>query len=99
LSIIIPRRMNEVTAFQCTLCPAEFYEDERHQYERHVLNHPTEDLVPHSPRLQAPALFGDAGGDRDWNEWVNRHRESDPHGWERWGRTDDGKSSSGLGDG
>jgi hypothetical protein len=79
VSIIIPRRMNEDTAFQCTLCPAEFYEDERHQYERHVLNHPTEDLVPHSPRLQAPALFGDAAGmrtgRRGWSGGARRTTE------------------------
>lgn len=101
MGIIIPRRMNEVTAYMCTICPAEFYEDERHQYERHVLGHPTADLVEHSPALKNPVLFGNAGGDEEWKAWVDKHRAIDPKGkdWARWGKTGAGKSGGGLGDG
>lgn len=86
-------------SFACTLCEKVFWSHERAAFERHVLSHPVEDMVPHSPQMQAPALFGEEGGDQDWAKWVREHAESDPDGWERWGRTDDGKHSSGLGDG
>lgn len=99
MGLIVPRRLNETPTLFCTICPKEFYRDEYAAYERHVISHPLEDLVPHSPAMQAPALFSDAGGDEEWAKWVRDHRESDPHGWARWGRTDDGKHSSGIGDG
>lgn len=101
MSLIIPRRMNEVPAYACTICPAEFYSDEKHQYERHVLSHPVEDLVPHSPALQSPVLFGNAGGDIEWKAWIDKHKAIDPKGldWHRWGKTSAGKSGGGLGDG
>lgn len=87
--------------FACTLCPAVFTEDERHQFERHCLSHTQEELAAHSPRHQAPGLFDPEyeGSDVDWGRWVREHAESDPHGWDRWGKTDEGKSTSGLGDG
>jgi hypothetical protein len=42
--------------FACTLCEKTFTEDERHQFERHVLSHPPEDIRPHSPRMRARAF-------------------------------------------
>lgn len=98
MGLIIPRPDVPIK-FACALCDAVFTEDERHQYERHVLGHPIEDVQALSPRHQAPVLFGNAGGDEDWSRWVAEHRISDPHGWARWGKTGDGKSSSGVGDG
>lgn len=87
--------------FACTICEKVFYEDERHQYEHHVLSHGQEDLAPHSPAMQAPGIFGTAGGDEAWTAWIERHRAVDPEGreWHRWGKTDSGKSGGGLGDG
>lgn len=99
MGIIVPRHLTETPVYFCTICDSRFYEDERHQYERHVLSHPVEDLVPHSLAMQNPVLFGDAGGDQDWAAWVKRHAETDPNGWAKWGLTGDGKHSSGLGDG
>lgn len=85
--------------YACTLCEATFTVDEKPQYERHVVGHSQEELAKHSPALQAPGIFGTAGGDEEWGKWVDEHRVSDPHGWERWAKTDDGKSGGGLGDG
>lgn len=85
--------------FACTLCEAVFTEDERRQYQRHVMSHPMEDVVAHSPRHQAPGLFGPEAGDAEWAKWIRDHNASDPDGWERWMKTDAGKHSSGLGDG
>lgn len=87
--------------YACTICEKVFTADERSQYERHVISHSQEELTPHSPALQAPGVFGTAGGDEDWTAWVEKHREQDPRGerWHIWGRTEGGKSGGGLGDG
>lgn len=94
---------NTEPAAWCTLCGKPFYPNDmgpRGAYERHVVSgHSEEEILVHSPQHQAPGLFGTAGGDEDWTKWVEDHRKSDPHGWARWGRTDDGKHSSGIGDG
>lgn len=44
-----------------------------------------------SPALQAPGLFDENyhGSDLEWKAWIDRHREADPHGWERWMKTDE----------
>jgi hypothetical protein len=102
MGLIIPRPDVPIK-FACTMpgCDAIFTADERHQYERHVLSHPLEDVQAISPAHQAPALFGRGGGDTDWTAWVQKHREQDPRGlrWDKWGKTGDGKHSSGDGDG
>lgn len=87
--------------YACTLCEAVFTGDERGQYERHVLSHSLEEIQAQCPEFQAPGIFGRTAGDQEWRAWVDRHRASDPKGldWARWGRTDAGKSTSGLGDG
>lgn len=87
--------------FLCTLCDAEFYEDERHVYERHVLKaHSHEEVRARSPRVTAPGLFDPyhESGDVEWQEWIDRHAAAgaDPM---RYMRTDAGKSTSGTGDG
>jgi hypothetical protein len=103
MGLIVPKHLNETPRFACTLCPATFYADERHAFEHHCLSHTAEELAAHSPRHQAPGLFDPEyeGGDVDWSRWVARHRLADPQGreWHKWGRTGDGKHSSGLGDG
>ena len=93
---------NKPPKFACTLCEAVFTEDERFQFERHVMRaHDESDLRPHSPRMQAPALFDPKhdSGDVEWGEWIRRNNESRPEQWRRWMKTSAGKHSSGLGDG
>ena len=87
--------------FACTLCEAVFTEDERGKYERHVTGHALEEVQARSLAHQAPGIFSDEGGDEEWGAWVAKHREIDPEGreWHRWGKTGDGKNSSGIGDG
>lgn len=86
--------------FACCLCEAVFTEDERFQFERHVLGHPIEDVQAHSPAHRAPGLFDPywEGGDVEWQRWIDKNAAAgnDPA---RYMRTDDGKNSSGLGDG
>lgn len=85
-------------AYLCCLCDAQFTADEKFQYERHVLNHPMEDVLEHSPRHQAPGIFDPRAGDAEWSDWIARNAAAgnDPM---RYMRTDDGKHSSGIGDG
>lgn len=91
MGLIIPRPYAP-PKFACTLCDATFTADERHQFERHVLGHPPEDLEPHSPRMQAPGIFDPyhESGDVEWQRWIDRnHAEKrDPM---KYMRTDDGK--------
>lgn len=84
--------------YLCTLCDAQFTEDERHQYERHVLGHPMEDVVEHSPRHHAPGIFHPDAGDAEWSKWIRDHAAAgaDPM---KYMRTDDGKRGGGTGDG
>lgn len=101
MSIFVPRHVDEQPVYFCTLCQARFYVDEKHAYERHVLSHPLEEVQARTLSHQAPGIFGSAGGDQDWRKWVEDHRRTDPLGlhWDKWGRTGDGKNSSGIGDG
>lgn len=86
--------------YACTLCPKVFTEDERFQFEHHVIReHPVEDLHKHSPRMQAPGIFDPDAGDAEWAKWIREHQASDPDGWRRWMLTGDGKSGGGIGDG
>lgn len=87
--------------YACTLCEAVFTEDERHQYERHVLSHPLEEVQAQTLSHQAPGIFGDKGSDLEWAKWVEDHRRTDPQGLQahKWLKTDAGKHSSGIGDG
>jgi hypothetical protein len=87
--------------YACTLCPMVFTEDERRQFEHHVIRgHSIEDLREHSPQAQAPAIFDPhwEGGDTEWGAWIERNARAgnDPM---RYMRTDDGKSGGGVGDG
>ena len=93
---------NRKPIFACTLCDAAWYEPEdRHEYERHVVSgHSHEDVREHSLQAQAPGIFDPhwEGGDVEWQEWIDRNAAAgnDPM---RYMRTDDGKHSSGTGDG
>lgn len=76
--------------YECALCGHPFYEGERAAFERHVLkDHSHEEVRSHSPRVQAPGLFDPfyEGSDVDWGKWVEDHKASDPHGWQRWMKT------------
>lgn len=103
MGLIIPASHvihDEAPKFLCVLCDAMFTADERHQFERHVLAHPMEDVLAHSPKHNAPGLYDPywEGGDVEWQEWIDRNKAAgnDPA---RYMRTDDGKHSSGMGDG
>jgi len=92
---------NTAPKYACTLCDAVFFEDERLQYERHVVSgHSHEELREHSLQAQAPGIFDPKweGGDVEWGEWIARNAAAgnDPM---RYMRTGDGKNSSGTGDG
>ena len=90
----------EKPRWQCDMCGRTFFEYERAAYIDHcVKGHSHEEVRAKSPRVQAPGLFDPDAGDAEWAKWVRDHQASDPHGWKRWLRTDDGKHSSGLGDG
>lgn len=85
--------------WQCSLCPAVFFEGQQAAYISHVIGHPEEETRALSPRVQNPSLYDPDAGDAEWAKWIRDHAASDPHGWERWMRTDDGKSGGGIGDG
>jgi cytosine/adenosine deaminase-related metal-dependent hydrolase len=92
VSIFIPpshKIHDEGPRFACTLCPAVFGQDERHQFERHVLAHPVEDMHPHSPKTQAPGLWDPyhESGDVEWQRFIDRKNAEDPDGWRRWMKT------------
>lgn len=87
----------EKPRYACTLC--EFVAWRASDLEKHVMAHPMEDVLEHSPRHHAPGIFHPDAGDAEWSKWIRDHQASDPHGWERWMRTDDGKSGGGVGDG
>jgi hypothetical protein len=79
--------------YACTLCPAVFTEDERFQFERHVIRgHSVEDLREVSLQAKAPGLFdpNHESGDVEWGRYIDRKHKEDPHGWAKWMRTDDG---------
>jgi hypothetical protein len=75
--------------FACTLCEKTFTEDERHQFERHVLSHPPEDIRPHSPRMRAPGLYDPhhESGDVEWQRWIDENNEVRPAEWRKWMKT------------
>lgn len=85
--------------YLCTLCEWVGFEGEHRQYQAHVLSHTEEEVRAVSLHAQAPGLFGADAGDADWARWIRDKTESDPHGWVKWMKTDEGKHSSGLGDG
>lgn len=87
--------------WQCSLCPAVFFEGQQEAYIAHVVNHPEEETRALSPRVKNPVLFDphDPSGDVEWQRWIDHHHAVDPHGWRRWMKTDQGKSGGGLGDG
>ena len=85
--------------WRCCVCGAVFFSDQGREYVNHVTAHPEEETRVRSPRVQAPGLFDPDAGDADWAQWVRHHQATDPHGWKRWLKTDDGKHSSGVGDG
>lgn len=91
---------NTVPQFACTLCEQVFWTHERTQFERHVMSHSHEELREHSLQAQAPGIFDPhwEGGDVEWQEWIDRNAAAgnDPAVYMR---TDDGKHSSGTGDG
>jgi hypothetical protein len=88
MGLIIPNR-SQRRKFLCTICPAEFGEDERHQFERHVLSHPPEDIQPHSPRMRAPGLYDPhhESGDVEWQRWIDENNEVRPAEWRKWMKT------------
>lgn len=76
--------------FACTLCEAVFTEDERHQFERHVLAHPAEDVLAHSPAHTMPAFFDNYHpdfNDVDWQRWIDDNHAKRPEQWRRWMKT------------
>lgn len=91
---------NTPPKFGCTICPAVFYEDERHVFERHCLSHSQEEILAKSPRHQAPGLFDPEyeGSDVEWGRWIEKNAAAgnDPM---RYMKTGAGKHSSGMGDG
>lgn len=92
----------EKPRWQCDLCGAAFFADQRSAYERHCTDpavHSHEEVRALSPRVQNPTFFDPDAGDAEWAKWIRDHAASDPGGWDRWGKTDDGKHSSGIGDG
>jgi hypothetical protein len=104
MALIVPYSTlthEESPEFACTLCEAVFTRDERHQFERHVLNHPIEDVQARSPKHMAPGIFDDDDpryNDVEWTQWIRKNAAAgnDPMVYMR---TDDGKHSSGIGDG
>jgi hypothetical protein len=86
----------EKPRYACTLC--EFVAWRREHLERHVLAHPMEDVLEHSPRHHAPGLFDPRAGDAEWSDWIakNAAAGNDPM---RYMKTSDGKSGGGIGDG
>jgi hypothetical protein len=93
---------NTTPKFLCCLCDAAWYfEEDRFEYERHCLKaHSHEEVRATSPRVQAPGIFDPRweGGDVEWQDWIDRNAAAgnDPM---RYMRTDDGKHTSGTGDG
>jgi hypothetical protein len=76
--------------YACTLCDAVFFEDERHQYERHcVSGHSVEELREHSLQAQAPGLFDPhhESGDVEWQKWIDKNQAERPEDWRRWMKT------------
>lgn len=102
MGLILPHShvIHEKTAkYACTLCDAVFFEDESRQYQAHVLRHPMEDVLEHSPRHHAPGIFHPDAGDAEWSKWIRDHQASNPEGWRDWMKTSDGKRGGGTGDG
>jgi hypothetical protein len=76
--------------FACTLCEAVFTEDERHQFEHHVLRgHDHAELREHSLQAQAPGIFDPhhESGDVAWQEWIDKNSAERPEDWRRWMKT------------
>lgn len=89
MGLIIPVSARRKKFF-CTICPKEFYEDERTAFERHILNdHPPEDIKPHSPQMQAPGIFDPhhESGDVEWQRWIDRMNAERPEDWMKWMKT------------
>lgn len=80
---------NKPPKYACTICEAVFTEDERRQFERHVLGHPPEEIKPHSPFMQAPGLFDNyhESGDVAWQRWIDKNNAERPDEWQRWMKT------------
>lgn len=79
-------------SYLCALCGKPFFQGEQAAYERHVLDqtaHPLEEVREHSLTYSAPGLYDPnyEGRDQDWAKWIRDHKVSDPHGWDRWGKT------------
>jgi hypothetical protein len=89
MGLIIVNASQEQPRFACTLCDAVFTQDERHQFERHVLQHPVEDMLPHSPKHQAPGIFDPyhESGDVAWQKWIDKNNETRPDEWAKWMKT------------
>lgn len=88
--------------FMCTMCDAAWFtsdERARVEYAHHCATAHRDDVREHSLAIQAPGLFDrHASGDVEWSEWIDRNARAgnDPM---RYMKTDDGKHSSGIGDG
>jgi hypothetical protein len=86
----------EKPRYACTLC--EFVAWRASDLEKHVLAHPMEDVLEHSPRHHAPGIFHPDAGDAEWSKWIRDHAAAgaDPMVYMK---TSDGKSGGGIGDG
>jgi hypothetical protein len=79
---------NKPPKYACTLCDAVFTEDERFQFEHHVLRgHDHAELREHSYAVQAPGLFSPDAGDAEWGRWIAKNNAERPEDWRRWMKT------------
>ena len=94
----LPPSVKEEKKLTCLACGQTFFESEMKKYEYHVTNDcgDMEEYEKATAFLKrAPAFYDNYHpdfNDVEWQKWIDEHKKSDPHRWDKWGKTSEGKN-------